>query len=189
MAARALEHSDHPLGRGRHDGQPVGHAAGEQRLVDVLELADLDLAGAQAALAARGARGQARRDLRITRPRGAAGPALGQAVEVEVRAGPRGQLGDPRAVQPLDTALLALAVEQDDRRHRLGVQPLGERQVGVDLGHATETKPRGLRGGLGRIRLRHDAHPGGVERGQHLVADRAVVRDQGDELGRRHRER
>ena len=150
----------------------------------VLELADDDLARLEPPVATRGAGGEPRGDLGVAGDGGASGPHLGQPVQIERRAGLRGELDQPRPLQPLDAPLLALAIQQDDGRHRVGIESLGQREVGVDLRDVHETEPLCLRRGLVGRRLRHHPHAGRVERGQHRVTDRAVVLDQGDELGR-----
>ena len=80
VAARVLEHRHDPLRRRRHDRQPVGHAAVEERLDRVLELADGQRArrgcGRRRALAGR--RGAPRPRGRGSRSRSPAGARAGR---------------------------------------------------------------------------------------------------------------
>ena len=89
----------------------------------------------------------------------------------------------PVAVEPLDAPALVGAVEQHERRHRIGIQPRRQLEVEVELRDRAEPEPRPP---APRCLRRSDwlstAHARRVQRRQDLVADRAVVLDEREEL-------
>ena len=184
MARGVLEHRDDALGRRRDNRQPVGHAALVQRLERVFELADRELARDDPAVGPRAPRREPRGDLRIACHRAAPRPHRGQAVDAQRAARLRDQRRHPVAGEPFDPVALGAVVEQQDGRHGGGVEAVRQRQLDVGLRDARELQPRGLRSGVLGRGLRDQARPGRVERGQHLVADRAVVPDEREHLER-----
>ena len=156
-----------------------------ERVERILESADLDLPGSQPTVGPGPAGGQSGGDLGIAGARGTAGASLRQSVELEHDAGGLGQLGEQFALDPLHPPALLATVEEQHGRHRVGVKALGHGQALVDLRDPAQSQPLRLTGGLLGRGLREHAHAGGVERRQHLVADRAVVLDQGEQLGHR----
>ena len=96
----------------------------------------------------------------------------------------RDQRRHPVAGEPLDPIALGAIVEQQDGGHGGRDEALRQRELDVDLRDAGELEPRGLRSGVLGRGLRDQPRPGRVERGQHLVADRAVVPDEREHLER-----
>ena len=184
MARRVLEHRDDALGRRRDNRQPVGEAALVQRLEGILELADRQLARDDAARRpARAAPRAARRPPdRVSPSRTPAASRAGRR-RAACRPPPRPAPPSCRG-QPLDPVTLGAVVEQQDGGHGGGVEALRQRQLVVGLRDARELQPRGLRSGVLGRGLRDQARPGRVQRGQHLVADRAVMPDQREHLER-----
>ena len=187
VAGGGVEHLDDALGRGRDKRQPVGEATVVQGLHHVLELSDLELARAQAAARARRSRRQPRRHARIARHARAAGSPRGQPLEVERHAGALRERRQPCPVEALHAVALIDAVEEHEGRHRLGVKARRELEVRVEVEGCRQPEAGDLIGRLGLRGLRHDPHgraerAGAVQRGKDLVADRAVVLDERDQL-------
>ncbi len=147
------------------------------RLERVLEAAELELASRDPPRGSGTPRREARGDLWLTRQRRAAGAHRGQPVDLERRARLGDQFHEPLAGQPDHPLALGAVLEQEHRRDRIGVKALREREPSVDLGNPRERQPLCLAGRLLAGRLRHQPRAGGVEGGQQLIADRAVVLD------------
>ena len=97
------------------------------------------------------------------------------------------ELAQPLAVEPLDPVALLVSLEQDDRGHCVGIEQRRQLEVRVELRRRREVQPGCLLRGLGLGGLRDDpyrsaARTGPVEHRQHLVADGAVVLDEGEQL-------
>ena len=187
-----LEHRHDALGRGRDDGQAVREPALEERLERVLERSHVDRARADSPVRAGAASGQACRHLRVARAARAPGPHLGQAVEVELRARGRGQLGHARAVQALHATALLAGVEEQQRRHRVGVEARRQLKPGVQLGDRVQPDAARLLRRLGGFGLGEDPHRRagrrrGVEYREDLVAHGTVVLDQREQFGHANR--
>jgi len=103
------------------------------------------------------------------------------AVERERDPGRAGQRDHPLAVQTDHPVALITAVEQEQGRDRVGIKTVRQRELGVKLRRAGQGQARNLLGGLRLGGLGNQPGARRVQGGKDLIADRAVVLDDGEQ--------
>ena len=194
VARGVLEHRHDALGRGRDDGQAVGQPALEAaprtgpraRRSSMRARADAPVARAARRAARRAATSGSR--VRLAQP----GPHLGQAVEVELRARRRGELGQRARCRPSTRPRSSPPSSSSSAGTASGSKRSDSSSSVVELGDRAQPDAARLLRGLGGVGLREDPHRRagrrrGVEHGQHLVAHGAVVLDQREQFGHARR--